>query len=222
MDKPKMNSVHLSRQALARMPYYINSLKRLKSAGEQTVSAPTVAKALELNEVQVRKDFAAVSSAMGKPKVGFEIDALIEDMESCLGYGNVNEAVLVGVGSLGQALLAYKGFERYGLSIVMGFDSDERKMKETIAGKPIYPVNQLTSLCQRMKIQIGIIAVPEAQAQSVCDAMIAGGIQAIWNFAPIHLTVPESILVQNENMAASLAVLSKHLREKNVRDGRTE
>ena len=212
MDKQKELTVHISRQALERMPYYINSLKQLKSAGDETVSAPTIAKTLELNEVQVRKDFAAVSSSMGKPKVGFEIDSLIEDMEKCLGYGNVREAVLVGAGSLGQALLAYQGFERYGLSIVMGFDKDEQKT--TLAGKPIYPVTQLSDLCQRMKIQIGIITVPEAQAQAACDALIAGGIQAIWNFAPVHLVVPENILVQNENMAASLAVLSKHLQSK--------
>ena len=68
-------------------------------------------------------------------------------------------------------------------------------------------------MCRRMKVHIGIITVPAAQAQIVCDQLVAGGVLAIWNFAPVHLSVPDHILVQNENLAASLAVLSKHLKK---------
>ena len=108
-------------------------------------------------------------------------------------------------------MLSYKGFEQYGLDIVMAFDADESLAGQQICGKHIFPPSQLSDMCRRMNIHIGIITVPASQAQVVCDQLVAGGVLAIWNFAPLHLSAPERILVQNENMAASLAVLSKHL-----------
>lgn len=211
MATPHREPISISRQALQRMPFYLQHLKKLQSGGASLVTAPAVADALRLNEVQVRKDFSAVSSIHGKPKTGFPIDALIADMERFLGYHDVQQAVLVGAGYLGRALLSYKGFEQYGLNIVMAFDSDEALDGQQICGKHILPPSQLSEMCRRMNIHIGIIAVPAGQAQVVCDQLVAGGVLAIWNFAPIHLSAPNHILVQNENMAASLAVLSKHL-----------
>jgi redox-sensing transcriptional repressor len=196
------------------MPYYLQYLKKLQDNGVVVVSAPAVAEALRLNEVQVRKDFAAVSSIQGKPKSGFPVSGLISDMERFLGYHNVEQAVLVGAGYLGRALLSYKGFEQYGLDIVMAFDSDEALAGQQICGKHILSPAQLSEMCRRMNIHIGIIAVPAGQAQIACDQLVAGGVLAIWNFAPVHLLAPDHILVQNENMAASLAVLSKHLKDR--------
>ena len=111
---------------------------------------------------------------------------------------------------LGQALLGYSGFEAYGLNILAAFDVAPA-MEKTEEGKPIYPVSQLESFCRTHKVLMGIITVPADHAQEVADQLIAGGIKAIWNFAPTHLDVPGNILVQNENMATSLAVLSVHL-----------
>ena len=130
-----------------------------------------------------------------------------------MGYHDVDSAVLVGAGSLGNALLSYKGFGSYGLDIVAAFDSDDDIIGKEICGKKVLPVDKLSEMCRRLNIHIGIIAVPESQAQTVCDQLVAGGVLAIWNFAPVHLSVPKNILVQNENMAASLAILSKHLKE---------
>ena len=114
---------------------------------------------------------------------------------------------------LGRALLGYSGFAEYGLNIVAAFDANDALMGTTKSGKPVMDLSRLPEICRRYKIQIGIITVPAEQAQSVCDLLIANGIRAIWNFAPTHLTVPDNILVQNENMAASLALLCKHLNE---------
>ena len=139
---------------------------------------------------------------------------MIDDLEEYLGYKNVNEAVVVGAGQLGKALLSYRGFDNYGLRIVVAFDRDASVVGSEIGGKLVLPVSKMQGLCERMGIHIGIITVPAEGAQQVCDEMVAGGILAIWNFAPVHLTVPGHILVQDENMAASLAVLSKHLMEK--------
>jgi len=205
--------VAISRQALHRMPYYLQYLKKLQKESVEVVAAPAIAESLNLNEVQVRKDFAAVSTAKGKPKSGFPVNELIGNMENLLGYHDVDSAVLVGAGSLGNALLSYKGFGSYGLDIVAAFDSDDDIIGKEICGKKVLPVDKLSEMCRRLNIHIGIIAVPESQAQTVCDQLVAGGVLAIWNFAPVHLSVPKNILVQNENMAASLAILSKHLKE---------
>ena len=204
----------ISRQALLRLPNYLNYLKKLQSEGVQTVSAPKIAAALGQNEVQVRKDIAFVSSCAGKPKTGFDTTQLVRDLESFLGYDNVNEAVLVGAGQLGRALLNYKGFAEYGVHIVAAFDTDETLTAQTFGTEQrIFPMEKLEDLCERMRIHIGIVTVPAESAQAVCDKLIACGIRAILNFAPTQITVPQGILLQNENIASSLAVLSAHLKK---------
>ncbi len=212
MDKE--TPVSISKQALQRMPYYLQALRAARDSGAEIISAPTVAAQLGLNEVQVRKDFASVSDTAGKPKTGFQTCELIASIERTLGYDNSNEAVLVGAGSLGRALLSYRGFEAYGLSIVTAFDVDPNLTGGEISGKQVLPMNKLSGVCHTMNIHIGIITVPASQAQGVCDALVDSGVLAIWNFAPVHLNTPAGILVQNENMATSLALLSKHLSER--------
>jgi redox-sensing transcriptional repressor len=207
-------SISISKQALKRMPYYLQHLKKLLSEGIEIIAAPAIAESLGLNEVQVRKDFSAISTTKGKPKAGFPVKELIDNMEDFLGYHNIDDAVLLGAGSLGRALLSYKGFESYGLNIVAAFDADDSVAGSNICGKKVLPASKLSDMCKRMNIHIGIIAVPADQAQAVCDQLVSCGILAIWNFAPVHLSAPANILVRNENMAASLAMLSNHLREK--------
>ena len=128
-----------------------------------------------------------------------------------MGYDNSTDAVLIGAGKLGLALMAYSGFEAYGLNIQAAFDV-KPPMEKTEDGQPIYPIAKLEHYCKLHKVLMGIITVPAGAAQEVADQLIAGGVKAIWNFAPTHLDVPPNILVQNENMATSLAVLSVHLR----------
>lgn len=203
----------ISIQTLKRLPLYLSYLKTLDRERIKIISSPVIARGLGFNEVQVRKDLAAIKSG-GRPRTGYLLEKLIADLETFLGYGNINEAVLAGVGQLGRALLTYKGFDDFGMNIVVGFDVDEKVVGTEIGDKKILHLDKLTGLCQRMHINIGIITVPAAEAQAVCNRMIEAGIQAIWNFAPVQLEVPEHILVQNENMASSLAILSKHLKKK--------
>ena len=119
--------------------------------------------------------------------------------------------VIVGAGSLGKALLNYSGFKAYGLNIIAAFDLCEEPTE--FQGKTVFPIAQLGSFCRKVNVHIGIITVPASSAQEICDLLVESGIRAIWNFAPVHLVVPDGILVQNENMASSLALLSNHLRE---------
>ena len=123
-------------------------------------------------------------------------------------------SVLVGVGSLGRALLGYGGFAECGLNIVAAFDANPALAGKTVSGKRVFPMEKLRDMCSRMGVHIGIITVPAGAAQGVCDALVSAGVLAIWNFAPVHLQVPADILVQSENMAASLALLSNHLRDR--------
>ena len=203
----------ISRATLKRLPTYLSYLKALPSEASANISATALAAGLHMGEVQVRKDLALVSDG-GRPKIGYNRENLIADIENFLGYGNSNDAVLIGAGKLGRALLGYGGFAEYGLNIVAAFDANDTLIGTTNGGKPIMHLSRLGEVCQRYKIKIGIITVPAEYAQGVCDLLIENGILAIWNFAPKHLNVPDGILVQNENMAASLALLCKHLNER--------
>lgn len=209
----RSDATTLSVQTIQRLPYYLDYLRKLEAEGCTVVSAPTVAAHFKYGEIQVRKDFAAVCSSSGRPRQGFDVKTLISDIESVLGYNNSTDAVLVGAGSLGHALLSYEGFRDYGLNIVAAFDVAESVVGTKIKNIPVFHSDEIVKLCKRMNIHIGIITVPAAAAQSVCNLLIEGGVRAIWNFSPVHLNVPEGILIQNEKMAASLAVLSRALRE---------
>jgi len=205
---------HISNQAFRRMPYYLEFLKRQRDLGQERVSASVVASHFGFTNIQVRKDFAAVSRENGKPRLGFLISSLIENMEKLLGYHNLNEAALMGAGQLGKALLSYKGFKNYGLNIIAAFDTDPAVIGTTVGECEIRPASRTAEICRGLGIQIGIITVPPSSAQSACDALIAGNVKGIWNFAQTPILTPPGILVQNENMAASLAMISKHLKDK--------
>lgn len=204
-----MERREISKSVLKRLPVYLSYLKSLPEGSNTYISATALANALGMGEVQVRKDLAMVSDG-GRPKIGYLRESLMEDISQFLGYDNTTDAILVGAGKLGQALLGYSGFDAYGLNILAAFDIAP-VTDQTEDGKPILSMEELEGFCRTNKILMGIITVPASHAQQVCDKLIDCGIKAIWTFAPVHLDVPENILVQNENMATSLAVLSMHL-----------
>ena len=210
-----MDRKEISKSVLKRLPGYLSYLKSMPEDAGPYISATALAAALGMGEVQVRKDLAMVSDG-GRPKIGYLRESLIEDISQFLGYDNTTDAILVGAGKLGQALMGYKGFEAYGLNVLAAIDA-EPTASYTDEGKPIYSMSHLESFCRSNNILMGIITVPAPFAQKVCDQLITCGIKAIWNFAPVHLDVPPNILVQNENMATSLAVLSMHL-QANMKD----
>ena len=207
-------NVVASKATVSRLPVYLRFLRDKLKAGDENISSTYIADALRLNPVQVRKDLALVSSASGKPKVGFGIKELIEGIESFLGVRNTHDAVLCGVGSLGVTLLKYEGFKNYGLNIVAAFDSDAEKVGNKVNGIPVFRFDTMGAKVARLNVKMGIITVPKTAAQKVADAMAASGIRAIWNFAPTHLSLPSEIAVKYEDLAASLAVLSKKLEDK--------
>ncbi len=207
-------SLVVPKSTLSRLPLYYSHINKLQQIGEKYVSAAAIAQSLNLNPVLVRKDLSGVSSVEGKPRAGFEIDTLLKDLSEFLGYNKVDEAILVGVGSLGRLILTNKEFSSMGLDITVGFDKDPNLVGLQIGSKYILPMEKMESYIKRTGVKIGIITVPADQAQSVCDQMVECGILAIWNFAFTLLNVPKGILVKNENLPSSLAVLSQQLANK--------
>ena len=207
-------SLVIPKSTLSRLPLYYSHIRKMQQQGEKYVSAAAVAQSLNLNPVLVRKDLSGVSSVEGKPRAGFEIDTLLNDLSEFLGYNKVDEAILVGVGSLGRLILTNTEFSSMGLDIAVGFDKDPDLVGLQIGSKYILPMEKMESYIKRTGVKIGIITVPADQAQSVCDQMVECGILAIWNFAFTLLNVPKGILVKNENLPSSLAVLSQQLANK--------
>jgi redox-sensing transcriptional repressor len=190
-------------------------MKQLPEDAPDNISSSMISAALGIYDVQVRKDLALVSDK-GKPKIGYIRKELIQDIECFLGYDKFTEAAIVGVGNLGHALLSYENFEKYGLRIVAAFDTDPKLIGTTIGKTKVIDAEKISNLCERLGIRIGIITVPSQHAQDVCDRLVQGGVKAIWNFAPIDLQVPDDVIVKNEDLVASLAVLTRQLIEKSV------
>ena len=203
----------ISKKTLKRLPAYLRYLRELQKSNTENVSSTNIAEKFGYNPIQVRKDLASVSTDGGKPKTGFSVNSLIEDIEVFLGYNNANEAILVGVGRLGNALLGYNGFNNYGLNIVASFDLKKNIGEIDSRGMPVYHISKMPEMVERLGVKIGIITVPVSSAQEVCDLMVKSGIRGIWNFSPKHLKVPSNIAIKNEDMAASLAVLSRELKQ---------
>ena len=204
----------VTKSTLSRLPLYYSYIRQMQREDVEYVSATTVAQSLNMNPVLVRKDLAGVSSVTGKPRAGFEVDTLVKDLSEYLGYNNVDEAILVGVGSLGRLLLTNKEFATLGLNIAVGFDKSPDLSGIQVGEKFVLPMEKMKGFVNRTGIKIGIITVPADQAQEVCDQMVACGILAIWNFAFALLDVPPGILVKNENLPSSLALLSHQLANK--------
>ena len=204
----------VSRKLLKRLPVYLNYLKNLPE-DSPNVSATTMARALELGDVQVRKDLAKIST--GRRRTGRNRHQLMQDIEEYLNFAEETGTIVVGAGKLGRALLDYAGFEEAGFNVMAGFDI-EPSIDISEGGKPIYPFNRLEHFCRHYDVHIGVIAVPAESAQEVCDSLVANGVRAIWNFAPVRLQVPEYVIVQSENLAVSLTSLRVQMKNRKAEE----
>jgi redox-sensing transcriptional repressor len=196
---------------LRRLPLYYQYLKKVRDEKKgEYISCTQIGNDLSVLPIQVRKDLG-VTDAVGKPKLGYSIDELIAIIEEFLGWNNTKDAYLVGVGHLGTALLGFERFKEYGLNIIAAFDIDKEKIGQTIHGVKVFHIGKLDNMVKRMGIKIGILTVPSTPAQDLTNEMVHAGIEAVWNFSPVKVSVPAGIIVQHENLASSLVVLSKKL-----------
>ena len=199
--------------SIRRFPSYLRILMQKKDAGDRDISATLLAHELGLTAIQVRKDLAS-TGVEGRPKVGFSIEELIVSITHSLGWDNAAEALIIGAGNLGSALAAYNGFSAYGLSIAAIFDKDPGKIGKRIGHLTVLPVDTVNQYIKSHRVTIAVLAVPANQAQAAADMLVKCGIRGIWNFAPVNLRVPEDVVMQRTDLAASFAVLSVMLQRK--------
>ena len=195
---------------LRRLPWYLSNIKLMKEKGEQYVSSTQISKEINIDASQIAKDLSYVNIS-GRTRVGYNIDALIEVLESFLGFTNMHKAFLFGVGSLGAALLRDSGLHHFGLEIVAAFDVNPELVGKDLNGIPIFHSDDFEAKMKEYDVKIGVLTVPINIAQEITDKMVDGGIKAVWNFTPFRIRVPENIVVQNTSLYAHLAVMFNRL-----------
>jgi redox-sensing transcriptional repressor len=213
VKKARNIAMSVPEPTLRRLPLYYRLLKQLRDGGRTGISCTMIGTELKLDPTQIRKDIE-MTGTVGKPKVGYDLNELLCAIERFLGWDTATEAFLVGAGSLGEALMGYPGFAECGLNIVAAFDVDPNKCHRVIHGKHVRHISKLPNLMRRMRVRFGIITVPASEAQHAADLLVEGGVLAIWNFAPAKIQVPERIIVTNEDLYCSLAVLSQKMTRK--------
>lgn len=195
---------------LRRLPWYLSVCRLLKSRGETYVSSTRLSKETNIVASQIAKDLSCVN-IVGRTRVGYEIDNLLEVLETFLGFTTAHKAFLFGAGRLGGALLKDTGLKQFGLEVVAAFDSNPRIVGHSISGIPVYHISELEAKMRRHKVKIGILTVPIDSAQEVADKMVVWGIKAIWNFTPLRIRVPDDIVVQNTSLYAHLSLMFNRL-----------
>lgn len=192
--------------SLRRMPTYLAYLKMAKNQNQQYVSSTHIARDMGVDPTQVTKDLS-YTSVVGKTRVGYEVEPLINILEEFLGFRNIDEAYLFGAGSLGNALLLDHGLSQFGLKIVAAFDVDANIIGKKIAGVPVYHMDDFHKMQEAKKVNIGILTVPSDYAQKVAHDIVSGGITGIWNFTPMRIRLGEDVVVQDTSLYAHLAVM---------------
>ena len=195
---------------LRRLPWYLSNIKLMKEKGEQYVSSTQISKEINIDASQIAKDLSYVNIS-GRTRVGYNIDALIEVLESFLGFTNMHKAFLFGVGSLGAALLRDSGLHHFGLEIVAAFDVNPELVGKDLGGIPIFHSDDFEAKMKEYDVNIGVLTMPINIAQEITNKMVDGGIKAVWNFTPFRIRVPENIVVQNTSLYAHLAVMFNRL-----------
>ena len=197
---------------LRRLPWYLAYAQLVQHSGETFLSSTQIAKNIAVDASKVAKDLSYVQIS-GRTRVGYDVNELVEVLEKFLGFTKSHKAFLFGVGSLGGALMHDNGLNHFGLEIVTGFDVKYELAGTSINRIPIHHVDRFKELQKQTGINIGVLTVPVERAQETADMMIDGGIQAIWNFTPFRIRVPENIIVQNTSIYAHLAVMFNRLNE---------
>lgn len=174
------------------------------------MSSTQIARALNVDSSQIVKDLSAID-IKGKTRIGYPVAPLEESLRTFLGFDRRHNAVIVGVGSLGSALLSDSGLLRFGLDIVAGFDTNPSVVGTSIHSTPIYPLEELAPVCRSLNAEIGVITVPPNVAQSTASMLCDAGIRALWNFTPFRVVPPPEVVIQNISIYAHLAVMYNRL-----------
>jgi redox-sensing transcriptional repressor len=206
-----MPKLEIPRKTLYRLSIYYRNLQRLRANNIQTVSSAALAKATGVKPTQLRKDLTYFGQ-FGTRGLGYNISALEARLNEVLRTERLQPVILVGVGNLGAALLRYEGFAKEGFEIVAAFDSDPARPRAGGAAMPVRPMNQLRDFLRKAAVKVAILTVPATVAQEITNELVRCGIEAILNFAPIILQVPDPVVVNNVDLAIELENLSYFIR----------
>jgi redox-sensing transcriptional repressor len=191
----------------SRLSLYLRELEQLQRSGQETTNSAQLGRQLGVTDAQVRKDLGFFGQ-FGRRGVGYRCAELIAVIKSILGTDRRWPVAIIGVGNLGQALLRYKGFQRQGFQVVAAFDVEHGKVGGQVEGIPLYHIDQLPAVVQEAEIRLALLAVPAAAAQEVADRLVAAGIEGIMNFAPVTISVPETVRKVGVDLAIELEQLS--------------
>lgn len=192
--------------SVRRLPSYLHVIRRLRREGSEYISGALIAQELNLEAIQVRKDLA-ITGIMGRPKKGYPVEALRVAIERFLGWDAPLDAILVGAGNLGTALLGYEEFRCHGLRVIAAFDKNPGKIGSVIHGAPVLSMNSLETRIRARGVKTAILTVPSPAAQETADLLVKAGIGAIWNFTNVKLKVPDDVVVQKEDLSSGYAML---------------
>lgn len=203
----------LPEPTLRRLPWYLAYVNLLRARKVEYVSSTQISKEINVDASQIAKDLSFLN-IKGKTRIGYEVDTLVRELETFLGFKEVHNAYMIGVGSLGGALIQDSGLSQYGLNIIAGFDINPALIGTSICGVPIYDIKELEGRSAETGTEIGILAVPVEHAQEAADMLIESGLKAIWNFTPFRIKAPENIVIQNTSIYAHLALIYNRMQEK--------
>ncbi|MFA6505373.1 MAG: redox-sensing transcriptional repressor Rex [Treponemataceae bacterium] len=204
--------------SIRRLPSYLLIIRQAQRDGNEYISGTVIAQELNLEPIQVRKDLS-ITGIIGKPKKGYPINALIAAIEHFLGWDSIRDAVLVGVGNLGSALMGYQEFQFHGLNVVAAFDKDTKKIGASVHGVPIMSIDTMEIQVRHLSVKMAILTVPSTFAQDTADTLVRAGVTAIWNFTNVKLKVPEHVLVQKEDLSSGYAMLCVMVQVRKMQQG---
>ncbi|MBK1784196.1 redox-sensing transcriptional repressor Rex [Prauserella cavernicola] len=207
---PEARAKSIPEAAVARLAVYLRILSAMAEQGATTVSSEELSAAAGVNSAKLRKDLSYIGS-YGTRGVGYEVAVLVGQIERTLGLTRQHKVAVAGIGNLGHALANYGGFPGRGFPVEALFDIDPDLVGVPVGGIPVSHLDDIPQVCAERQISIGVLATPPAAAQTVCDRLVAGGVQCILNFAPVVLQVPEHVEVRKVDLAVELQILSFHV-----------
>ncbi len=205
-----MNTLEIPEPTVKRLSSYLLVLLQLQEQGKRYVSSNELADELFIESGKVRKDFQ-YARIKGRPKRGYEVPYLIQEIDRILNWTGPKPAIIIGAGSLGTAMLGYENFNRYGIKFMGAFDVDRRRVGMDIHGVKISHIDDLESVVKSKGIKIAVMTLPGENIQEITDRLVKAGIKGIWNFAPVRLGAPEGVAVVNAQFSESLAVLTQQV-----------
>ena len=206
MTRNNENRTILPEPTIRRLPWYLSYVRMLDNLHVEYVSSTQISKELNVQSSQIAKDLSFLN-IRGKTRIGYEVSSLVTELEDFLGFNKHHDAVVIGTGSLGTALMQDHGLENYGLNIVAGFDVRTDVIGKEIGGVPVYDISELVSWQREHKVSIAILTVPVDHAQEAASLAIASGMTALWNFTPYRIKAPEDVIIANTSIYAHLAII---------------